>query len=242
VNNEYTSDELFHFVGHSQPYNDEQNYQVLVDVLRGGCISHWPHDGSWGQVQYTATWADNLEEEKLVVPNITCYADIPFQSLGTHVGKYGKFGLSLPTSLLTKYGARPVAYIPMRSDDWESINGKTLLRDIEAKVKGFHKQVVKTLDPEDTNTRPLGSEPQTAEDAIQQIHSLLLKDFLAYIKPFNSELPKSHPDNYYMEREWRKYGNMKFTGKQVSRVVVATGYKDRIESELPEYAGKVFEI
>jgi hypothetical protein len=242
VDTDYTSNELFHFVGHSSPSDNEANYQVLLKVLRGKCISHPPHDGSWGVVQYTANWAEQIEDEKLVVPNITCYADIPFLSLGTHVSKYGKFGLSLPTSLLTQYGARPVTYIPMRSDDWQSIHGKTLLRDIEAKVKGFYKQVISVSKIKETISRSLGSEPQTAEDACQQVHDMLMKDFVAFVKPFNSELPPYHPDNYYMEREWRKYGNMKFVEEQVTRVIVSVGYKDRAEKDLPEYKGRIYEI
>lgn len=238
----YTSDELFHFVGHSSPCDDEANYEILAKVIRGNCISHAPHDGTWGQVKYTTTWAEQLAVEKLIVPSITCYADIPFEALDTHVSKYGKFGLSLPTWLLTKYGARPVTYVPMRSDDWQSPNGLTLLRDIEAIVKGFHEQVVERLEQSESGERQLGQKPNSAEKAIHAVHNLLMKDFLAFVKPFNSELPHNHRDNYYMEREWRKYGNMVFEASQVSRIVVAKGFKSRVEAEFPEYINRVFEI
>ncbi|MFB4202628.1 hypothetical protein KBTX_01671 [wastewater metagenome] len=238
---QYASDELFHFVGHSSPQDDEENYRRLGLVLRSGCISHPPHDGSWGQTGYTATWDNRLETEELIVPTVTCYADIPFDALSTHVSKYGKFGLALPRWLLIKYGARPVMYIPMRSDDWQSINGLTLLRDIEAIVKGFNVQVYGKQGPSPVS-RSLGQAPTTPESAISVVHSMLLKDFLAFIKPFNSELPHNHPDNFYMEQEWRKYGNMKFEPAQVSRLVVAQGYKDRAISDYPTYKGRINEI
>jgi hypothetical protein len=241
VTTQYASDELFHLVGHSSPKNDEENYRRLDLVLQSGCISHPPHDGSWGETGYTTTWDNRLETEELIVPTVTCYADIPFDALSTHVSKYGKFGLALPRWLLIKYGARPVMYIPMRSDDCGSIHGLTLLRDIEAIVKGFNSQVYEKLGPS-SDSRTLGQVPATSESAISVIYSMILKDFLAFIKPFNSQLPRNHPDNYYMEREWRKYGNMKFKPAQVSRLVVAQGYKDRALSDYPAFEGRIDEI
>ena len=176
----YASDELFHFVGYSSPSDDNANYERLKKVLGSSCISHFPHDGSWAKVSHTTTWDNRLEVEQLIVPFVTCYADIPFEALSIHTSKYGKFGIALPRWLLTKYGARPVTYIPMRSDDWQSINGLTLLRNIEAIVKGFKEQVVDKQASEEPRNRTLGNKPSTPEEAISAVHSLLLKDFLAF--------------------------------------------------------------
>lgn len=238
---QYASDELFHSVGHSSPEDDEENYRRLGLVLQGGCISHPPHDGSWGDTRHTTTWDNRLETEELIVPTVTCYADIPFGALSTHVRKYGKFGLALPRSLLIKFGARPVMYVPTRSDDWGSVHGLTLLRDIEAIVKGFNNQVCENLGPSE-GSRTLGEVPNSFESATSAVQGMLLKDFLAFIKPFNSELPREHPDNFYMEREWRKYGNMKFEASEVTRLVVAKGYKDRATLDYPAYKGRIYEI
>lgn len=239
---EYASDELFHFVGHSSSSDDNANFGKLREVLDSNCISHFPHDGSSGKVSHTTTWDNRLETEQLIIPSVTCYADIPFKALSIHTSKYGKFGVALPRWLLTKYGARPVTYIPMRSDDWQSINGLTLLRDIEAVVKGFDEQVVEKQKGEETRSRTLGKKPSTTEEAISAIQSMLLKDFLAFIKPFNSELAHNDPNNYYMEREWRKYGNMMFEAGQVSKILVAKGYKDQTIENYPAYEDRVFEI
>lgn len=227
----YTSDELFHFIGHSSPYDDEKNYQVLLKILTSNCISHEPHDGTWSGVKYSTDWVEQLEAEKLIVPNITCYADIPYDDLNIHTEKYGKFGIALPKSLLIKFGARPVTYIPLRHDDWQSINGLSLLRNIESTVKSFHENVVSKT-----------GESNDAEKIIHQIQHVLMKDFLAFVKPFHSELPESHHHNYYMEREWRKFGNMMLSANDVTRVILAKGFKPRIEKELPEYEGRVFEL
>ena len=58
--NSYTSNELFHLVGHKKPDDDELNYQVLCKVLRSGCVSRPPHGssvhGTWASGQ---TWWRN---------------------------------------------------------------------------------------------------------------------------------------------------------------------------------------
>jgi hypothetical protein len=242
VDAKYASEELFHFVGYSSPTDDEENYRKLGYVLRDSCVSHSPHDGSWGTTSYCTQWDSQLITEQLIVPTVTCYADIPFDSLSIHTSKYGKFGLSLPSWLLIKYGARPVIYIPIRFDDWQS-PGLTLLSDIEAVVKGFNEQVIEKQPSKINNSRHLGVKPDSSTDAISAVKSILLKDFLAFIKPYNSELPITHKQNYYMEREWRKYGNMKFETKQVSRLVVARGYKQRILNDFPVYGDTpIYEI
>jgi len=50
----------------------------------------------------------------------------------------------------------------VRSDNWQSINGLTLLRDIEAVVKGFKEQAAGKQEREELTTRTLGKQPSTA--------------------------------------------------------------------------------
>jgi len=242
MENTYTSEELFHFVGHTTPNDDENNYKNLGLILKSRCISHYPHDGSWGTASYLANFDNSLETEELIVPSITCYADIPSNSLSIHVNKYGKFGLGLPRNLLIQFGARPVTYIPMRSDDWRSNHGLTLLRDIEATVKGFNQHIVKKNTVQQSKPRSLGKIPDTTQETITCLESMIYKDFLAFIKPFNSELADDDPNNFYMEREWRKYGNMKFEPVNLTKIFVAKGYKERVETDYPEYKNTVIEI
>ncbi len=240
---QYTSKVLYHFVGHSCANNDEHNFEVLKKILSTGCISHPPHDNNWGDVSHTVNWDKSLIQEELVVPTITCYADIPFESLGTHVSKYGKFGISIPKDIMIQYGARPVMYIPMRNDDWASINGCTLLTDLEAIYKGYHQLVSSKLpDNEKALDRSLGNIPDTESQAIKAMENAMVKDLLSFIKPFNSHLNENHRDNFYMEREWRKHGNMKFNPTDVDTIVVATGFMARLKQIFPQYADRVREI
>jgi hypothetical protein len=72
--------------------------------------------------------------------------------------------------------------------------------------------------------------------------SVFAKDFLAFIKPFDSHLTLDHPKNFYMEREWRKHGNLKFNPADVITVLVAKGYSSQLASDYSDYVGKVVEI
>lgn len=238
MSNQYTSypHELLHFVGSTEPENDELNYETLLKVLSTSCISHPPHEVGWSKTRHTVNWDESLKSEKLIVPEITCYADIPPEALEIHISKYGKFGLGLDANYLIKYGTRPVSYIPMRGDDWAGVHGQTLLDDIEATMKGFRKHLVdKFSGPEKGFARPLGIIPKDMAEAISALDSILMKDFLAYIKPFNSELSAEKKENYYMEREWRKYGNLMFEDNHVTKVFIEKGYENKLLDQYPQF-------
>ncbi|WP_243393691.1 abortive infection system antitoxin AbiGi family protein [Solimonas fluminis] len=215
---------------------------MLSKVLRTGCISHPPHDGTAGRIGYTVTWNKHLEDETLIVPTVTCFADIPKNALSIHISKYGAFGVALSRSLLVARGARPVTYIPLSSGDWMSLSGRGLLRDIEAIRKGFSIRVIEPCKECLPKSRTYGKEPSTFEEAIAAVEEILDKEFLPFLKPFNSELSDCDADNFYMEREWRKYGNMKFRASDVTTVVVAKGYEERLLVEFPEYADRILPI
>ena len=123
---------------------------------------------------------------------MTCFCDIPYEGLTIHLSKYGPFGLSLDRHHLIRYGARPVMYVPKRADDWGSLNGSTLLRDLEATFRGYETQLAKPTNLPAKVSRPLGREPSSQAEAINALGTLLTKDFLAFVKPYDSELPNSH--------------------------------------------------
>jgi len=240
----YTSSHLYHLVGSKTPMDDEANWATLCLVLDAKCISYWPHDPQCrATVAYTVHLEEPLESGKLVVPEMTCFADIPEDSLGVHVGKYGRFGVSFDRRFLSRYGARPVTYVPMASDDYLGIAGKTLLRDIEAIYRGFrdHQQQV-GANQGARRTRTLGQVPQGEHDVLRAVKGVLEKDFLAFIKPFNVELPPNDPHNFYMEREWRLMGNLKFQHTDIMQVCVAAGYAGKLRSRYPQVFHNVKEL
>lgn len=231
----FISNELFHFVGRKKPEDHEKNFDILKDILRNGCVSHPPHNNGWGTTSTKVDLSKGMSTEELVVPTVTCYCDIPFESLGLHLSKYGQFGLSFDKDLLIRLGARPVIYVPLRSDDLLTRTGKSLLRDIDAIYRGFISQIYDPMNLATPRSRSVGVQPNSPPDAVEALNSMLTMDFLAFIKPYDSELPEIHVDYYYSEREWRKYGNLKFKASDLRKIVVAERYVKGLTSDMPQY-------
>lgn len=235
----YVSSEFYHFVGRSTLGDNEKTYEILLKVLGDGCISHPPHVKGWGLVQYKRDLSKKLLNEELITPTITCYCDIPFAHLAIHISKYGPFALSFKREYVIRYGARPVLYIPLRQDDHLSPYGGKLLEEIEEKYKGFMEHVVLKLDNNKFGSHGVGKRTKSADEAISWMSSVLERDMLAFIKPFDSQLPDGHSDNYYMEQEWRKYGNLLFVPSDVQKILVPDDYVDKLRNDRPEYMEKV---
>lgn len=235
----YTSDELFHFVGYNHPDDHDVNYDILRSVLADRCISHPPHERSWGVERLTLNPTKSLVNGGLLVPDVVCFADIPREALGIHVKKYGMFGLSLTRDHLVRYGARPVMYVPLHPDDGLSIYGRTLLRDIEAVFRSLQDT---TQDLPPLTRRHLGRQLGSLQESAQVAHTILGKVVLAFLKPFDAALDESNPENYYMEREWRRLGNVCFEPVQVGRILVPESYVARLKAECPSFEQKVERI
>lgn len=241
----YVSSELFHFVGQRTADDHARNWSVLAAILNSRCVSHPPHEVGWGTTRFTTDFTKPLEEGELITPTVTCYCDIPFESLSVHCAKYGKFGIALSRQHLVHYGARPVTYVPMESPHalLRSPFGRTLLRDFQCVYHALRNHV--SFDPTLANVsreRSVGVSPESPAHAIVAATDILGKDVLAFLKPFKAHLPAEDPENHYMEREWRKFGNMMFEERDVLRVVVASGYADRVHTEFPAYSPVVCEV
>jgi hypothetical protein len=50
---------------------------------------------------------------------------------------------------------------------------------------------------------------------------------LTFIKPFNADLQDADDANYYLEREWRKYGNLPATPETLNAVWVPEDFIKR---------------
>jgi len=244
--NTYTSEILYHFVGREEPINHEQNYCTLLKVLSSGRISYRPYENldGWGEVAVRFDWSKSLFNQDLIVPTVTCFADIPFEALGIHTKKYGQFGIGFEKQYVLFYGARPVMYIPYSPSDrfHPSPYGRHLVEDVEQTFRSFVEAQEKICAGRSIpETRYLGAPAQSAEHAVSQMHSMFGKDFLAFVKAFDCTLPDDHLENYYMEREWRKYQYLRFGPDQVRKVVVAPGFGARAKNDFPGYAHLVVE-
>ena len=243
---DYISDELFHFVGNGRPDDDEYNFQTLVKILTSRCISSNPLKLGWGKLKVTVEREKSLLKEGLVYSDITCYCDIPRNMLARHVAKYGSFGIGFHRVDMARKGARPVLYVPMTSHDWGSPYGATLLRDIEAKFKGFLSHLYDPIEEEEEEpsetSRHLAQVPASPQEAILALHGLLTKDFMAYIKPYDAELPVADISYFYSEREWRRQGGLMFELADVTAIVMKAGDEGRLREAIPDYRGSIVPI
>jgi hypothetical protein len=233
----FLSDEYFHLVGRSSPTGDERNYGVLKLILAEGSIHRSGPNPTDPRASVIVNLEETLASGKLVDPAITCYCDIPFQSIAFHAKKYGRFGLSFHRDFLIYRGARPVMYLPMRSDDHFGAHGGTLLRDTDAIYKALRERVADQQSSK--TTRTLGHAPNGVNGLLDALDTLLTFRFLSFLKAYDSELPQDHVDYYYSEREWRLSGPLTFNADDVARIVVAEGFGHRLKNEVPQYGDKV---
>ena len=72
-----------------------------------------------------------------------------------------------------------------------------------------------------------------------QVQHLLDFHVLSFIKFFDPAMPEDDPENFYMEREWRVYGNVDFDLSDISRITLPGTYVDRLAAAIPGYQGSV---
>ena len=84
--------------------------------------------------------------------------------------------------------------------------------------------------------------PDKVDTTIDVVNTALTLYFMAYLKAYDSELPESHPEYYYSEREWRITNYLRFVPQDVAMVVVAEGYQGIAARAMPKYAEKIVSI
>lgn len=234
MDNEYISDTLYHFIGGPvmrdeaipDGEKDEACYTNLKLVLESNFVAAKTPDGVREYREGVIRVESNTEghlfngdfDGFLVKGNITCFCDIPLDSCALHCSKYGKFGIGFCRDELARKGARPVYYFPYSKGSRFSAHELGLIESIDSRIKAF---CAVAGDAE-------------SDSVLELTERVLTKDFVAFIKPFNWQLPLVHPDNYYTEREWRLLGSVAITPHVVKRIVVARGYKARLRRDRPQ--------
>ncbi len=75
------------------------------------------------------------------------------------------------------------------------------------------------------------------------LYSILqgISNQMAYVKLYDATLPDSHPENYYMEREWRSLNNITFSLGDIKTIYLPSDeYQERFIQEFPGYNGSFF--
>lgn len=249
----YVSDELTHFVGRGKPESDQA--ALLVRILKEGRLTSTPNDPHGDAVMVKAHPGRKLCDHELLYPNVVCFCDIPGDDLPLHMAKYSRFGLSFKKDFLVEKGANPVWYIA-KDSIWrnqpreESINvwmdAFSALPDLwrELFEKDFDYTPNGSIGPVQQN-RCNDWIPEDRREGLlsafynmQHVYWYALLNVLPHLKCFDSSLEESHLDNYYMEREWRVHGEVRFTMADVERLLFPRRYAETIRLLVPDYCGQ----
>ncbi len=226
----YISDELTHFVGRGlrrQPGAEEHQFQLLVDILRGGLL------GTGGDAQVQRQVGELFSHNEYYKAGMVCFSDIPVPDLAIHMGKFSRFGLAFSKSFLIDRGANPVFYV-VRNSQAKLAHGQSQER--AAYFDQWHEKIWDYFQ-EAEKAHAAGGGETTRE--IRRLLGFLVYHFFNFVKFYDEGLPAEHPENYYMEREWRIFGNLDFQLDDVRRVIFPERFARRFRDELPEYYGAI---
>jgi hypothetical protein len=203
MSNSYTSEILYHLVGRRDPLDDDTNLATLRAILTSMEIrTNQVGEHSGGKTLCIDPERGCVDGEP-IAQTVTCFCDIPFESLALHTSKYGRFGVGLDRSIVAEWGGRPVIYIPKISRSSSAINN-TFCERVVTVWNGLQ---MFFPDMPISSTRVLGDDPKSPIEAVDMAESELAQ-MLAFVKTFDVDLRIVHTQNYYMEREWRKFGNL----------------------------------
>lgn len=246
----YTSDELTHFVGRACS-NDEHRYQTLLKILRTGKLRGSGPQGTTDETGGLLSIRGNgkISGETAIQPVIVCFCDIPISSLKLHMGKYTQFGIAFRKPFLVAMGANPVFYvvndailpgihaIPTAAGNIE------LVRDISRAglMDRLHSEAMalSTKISDRLFGRPNDPDLKQLLFRVDRLRQLLYQTTLAFAKPFNSAEPEDSEKNYYLEREWRVFGDVCFQISDVHRIILPDAYVERFKEDRPDYRGEL---
>ena len=264
----YTSNLLCHFVGRAKP-NDEERFNLLLSIVKGCellCNINSPHNP---QVTFFSDSQCEHLGEVFVRCDAVCFCDIPNEALAIHTNKYSHFGLGFEKTFIAQQGAHPVMYVPQNHPIIEcGGNGEKTKSSspkepckyypyMQSKAVGSLIALEIALSSADrrlfTDTSILAPWINQLDkdvlDAISSgtIHPILyslikgIATQLAYVKLYDVTLPDDHPDNYYMEREWRCLQNVTFSLNDIRTVYLPDkAYEERFLCEFSNYSGSFY--
>lgn len=208
--------------------------------------------------------------DEWVRPEMVCFCDIPLKPdyLEIHTSKYGRFGVAFNRSFAVAHGASPVTYIAnaakttaraLSGGEYASIftkaEGQSLFTtsarrdEYIGQLRERHYQLV--IERKEA-AEAAAERYKRGEIDVNTMYKLVVESLdyavasWAYLfglhKRFDSALPQNHPDNYYMEREWRVLGTVTFQLDDVAVVIVPKEFASRVQADFPALAGKVLEL
>ena len=236
----YVSPELTHFVG-SKKKDDEERYSILVAILSEGLLTGLP--GVGGDPEHAPSMIMALvsdrpitDESFIMARNSVCFCDIPLDSLGLHMTKYSRFGLSFLKDFLLRKGANPVYYVASRA---YSPGGYMLGDQFDEIVNQYRSHMMALYDAIREQDAVGDVSPELR--FLQEFEKFFIWEVLNRVKVYDDSLSKDDVNNYYMEREWRTHGFVRFQLADVHRVIVPRRFVDKLRGDLPAFTGDITE-
>lgn len=229
----YVSGELTHFVGRGLP--EARQYETLVRVLRDGLLAP---EGADIEGHLVVDEGAALSANEAYAPEAVCLCDIPVGDLDIHIAKYSPFGLAFAKPFVVERGANPMFYVAGDSRTWtpedNGLRRETRAQAFDRMVREHHalRRDAERLAAEE------GDASAFARRYLAFAHFLDFEVF-SYTKFFSYPAPDEAPDNYYMEREWRLLGPLRFELAEVRRVILPESYARRFREDVPTFAGQV---
>jgi len=259
----YVSDELTHFVGRDlvrampdidqREERDEKLYDRLITILKeeqlvtGGKKTGVNADPSIGKegitVEHVITYVAGARDlASMFEPSVVCFCDIPVGDIEIHMAKYGSFGLAFSRDFLLERGANPVLYLAedAKVDDEGQTFGELFVEEMNHTLALLSELQLAKQGPEGAPRYPdLEDLPKRVSDDAMRAHQFLLIHAFSLVKAFRGDSADDDPKNYYMEREWRRYGDLDFALNDVCRVYLPERFAKRLREDLPGYHGQV---
>jgi hypothetical protein len=228
VPNPYTSSVLYHLVGRRAPNDNTQNLATLRAILSSMEIRTNSVGNKSGGITLMIDPDRGCIDGEPIAQTVTCFCDIPFESLPLHTSKYGQFGVGVDRRLVAEWGGRPVLYIPTVRQNVTAANNHFCAEamNIWKGLRAFFPN-----QPEES-MRVTGTPPATAMEAADLAESFI-SEVLAFVKTFDVGLLDDHPENFYMEREWRKFANLSLHLSLVE-IVAPVEFHARLREEFPQ--------
>lgn len=257
----YVSDELTHFVGRDlmEDMSDDERdaregrlYDRLVTILRDGQlvtggkktgVNADPSIGKEGiTVEHVVTYVVGARSlTTMFEPSVVCFCDIPVGDVGIHMAKYSPFGLAFSRDFLLERGANPVLYLAEDAKvDQGQTFGELFVEEMNHALDLLSELQLAKRQSEGAPPYPdLQGLPKRVSDGAMRAHQFLMIHAFSLVKGFRGDSADEDPENYYMEREWRRYGDLEFALDDVCRIYLPQRFAKRLREDLPDYYGQV---
>jgi hypothetical protein len=249
----YVSTELTHFVGGkisggSVSQTREKQYELLLKILREGWITCKQRATNFASCILVDPSA-NLSSNRMVRLDAVCFCDIPLQAgLAIHMEKYSPFGLAFAKSFVVEQGANPVFYIANNSmvrlwsfgKDKATTHFETRAENFDKHFSEFYDCTQKVKGFLWKNTK----ETSEAKSLLTRLENVerFMSSLFGYFKCFDASKAEDEKENFYMEREWRLIGSLKFKISDVQRIILPKAFLSRFRVDFAEFAGNEEEI